>query len=322
MRTIASILLSIGLFGQNPGAAPVQAPAPTPGMHVVIDAKGIVHYYDSQTGKEIARGLIGQQPVPMVDPKAKTVPTDQDRLMKLAQDLQKQAAELQRAAQVPQPGSPQFERMQKLVPQPGGGLDGTIERLIRDLDELRRELKSKQPFPQQPLSIDQKLDMLLMQMGEMRRDIKELQERMPAKKGPGLQFQFKEFKGPMKKPDAPGLPDRPAGADAVPQENKLALENEVRDSLRDLQKRLQVDVERERARAADEMNAMKIEIKRLVDERNALREFEKKLEVQVEHERKRAADEAKSMKTQVDLLQEELVRLRKDLGKVKAKDRN
>jgi hypothetical protein len=188
----------------------------------------------------------------------------------------------------------------QFAPQQSGGLDGTIDRLIKDLEDLRREMKKTKegtkvqvgpkgdfkpgsppgrpggpgPMPGQPgfppgaSHVDQKLDMILMQMDEMRRDIKDLQNRLPAakeKKGPP--FEFKGFfgpKGPMPKEKKPG---------AAPETNdsKAKPDVAVQKALEYLKDRQRETAERERQKAIENAK-LRDQIELLMREVQMLRE--------------------------------------------------
>jgi hypothetical protein len=178
------------------------------------------------------------------------------------------------------------------TPQFLGGLDDTIDRLIRDLEDLRREMKKTKeaakaggepkpeirpggpgPMPGQPgflpgaSPVDQKLDMILKQMDEMRRDIKDLQNRLPAakeKKGPATEFKgFFGPKGPMPKDNKPGFPP---GAQPQPKEGEAKPDVAVQKALQYLQ-----DRQRDEERQKGENMMLKQHIDRLLQEVEKLR---------------------------------------------------
>jgi hypothetical protein len=177
----------------------------------------------------------------------------------------------------------------QFAPQAGGGLDGTIDRLINDLEDLRREMKKTkdgakaqgEPMPGKPgrptvvpgpdmppgaSHADEKLDRILKQMDEMRRDIKDLQNRLPApkeKKGPAFEFKLFGPKGAMpkeRKPvESPESRDGKAKADAA-----------VQKALQYLQERKR-EADSDRKKAAENA-VLKDQIERLQQEVQKLRE--------------------------------------------------
>lgn len=191
----------------------------------------------------------------------------------------------------------------QFAPQQGGGLDGTIDRLIKDLEDLRREMKKTkeaakaigQPMPGQPgfppgpgptpgrpgfpsggpnpgqpgfppgaSHVDQKLDMILKQMDEMRKDIKDLQDRLPvAKEKKGPTFEFKGVFGPK----GPMPKDKRPGESPEAKDGKVKPDAAVQKALEYLKER-QHESERQKA---EENAKLRRQVDQLIQEVEELR---------------------------------------------------
>ena len=280
MRRFGYLLVGISLLMLHPPTSADTQESPRPAVHVVVSSDGSVKVIDPKTGKEIAAKVIEPIDLDALDLQDDTAKKPEAKPGKVPiQRLQLQIA----------PTPPRQSAIDELEPgpskpaMPAGGLDNAIGRLIKDLEDLRREMKPKKeapakkpvpkmipggwqripeemlrrwPAPAPTGNVERKLDLILKQMDEMRGDIKNLQDRLPAGKekkgpGPGFQFEFNPFFPPKGKDDEkkpnPGLPlNRPSDNKKAPSDE------EAKQALETARKRLTEAMETERKRAEDQ----------------------------------------------------------------------
>ena len=243
MHKIGCFIIVLGLFIFKPGLATEAQEALRPAVQVIIDADGSVKVIDPKTGRDIPSVVVRvHQPARVIQVQQQQRAEPQQRLEYLLKDVRTKAIELERAAD----GKPRVASLQPGQPKPqppAGNVEKAIERLIKDLEEMKRDLRTPkdapaqrmlevkphfgawQVFPAQPGgpprivgqpatgSIEGKLDLILKVMDEMRRDIKNLQDRLPGpkdKKGPnpGPRFEFEFELQPA--PGQPGQDKKPS----------------------------------------------------------------------------------------------------------------
>jgi hypothetical protein len=250
MRGISGLVFGLGLGVLLTGGQAKAQEAAKPAVQIVIGADGSVRVIDAKTGKEIARVVAEKQ-------------ADSSQKQQAQKQLEKARKELERVLRVQQEAQPVPPALPLKKKDP-------IERppvRVQIVQDGPPRIPGQPVLPPAGASVggslEKKIDLILKQLDELRRDVNQLKSKLDGKQPNRLQLHWEVVPNPAKdgkdkkKPEPPRILIAPIGKDKIelrplPDKGDSKLEKEVIEGLNDLLRKLEGESKDKRKKAAGE----------------------------------------------------------------------